>query len=315
MKKFIAMLFITFIVICLFAGCNKNIEERVIRFSGPNNLHSAAFFVMEELNLIANHIENVKIISISSDSGSAINEALIGGQIDVGLLGQSHFLIGMDKNVPYRIATPVSYNKIALVTNNPNIRSLNDIGPDDRIAVSSLTSGGAMFLYMACEQQLGDWNALKEQLVIIVNQEDALLALINKAGITLTTIDATSISIATQSGGYVVFEDSDVSDIRFMLCVFNESFYEQYPDLYKAFLAALEEAVQLINSRDDRALEIISKAVNLDKDLLIEYLDLGWIKYSMSMDDLNLEPFIDISLKTGVISSRKPLEEMIFGQR
>ncbi len=98
--------------------------------------------------------------------GGAVREALISGEADVGFMGIPPFLIGWDKGCPWKVAVGFVVVPIGLVTYDPEIKSLADFKPEDKIAVPSPPGSiQHILLAMACEQQLGSPNALDNNIV------------------------------------------------------------------------------------------------------------------------------------------------------
>lgn len=115
-------------------------------------------------------------------SGGAIREALISGEAEVGFMGIPPFLIGWDKGCDWKVAIGFVVVPVGLVTNDPNIKSLQDFKPGDKIAIPSPGSIQHILLAMAAEKELGSANALDNNIVALPHP-DACAALISKKGI------------------------------------------------------------------------------------------------------------------------------------
>lgn len=229
-------------------------------------------------------------------------------------MGIPNIIIGIDKGIPYKIMNSVSNTIGGIQTNNLNIKSLADIKPNDKIAIPNLTGTSALQLYILSERELGDYNALKNNL-IVMSDDNAVPALINKSGITLHMTQFMYRMRENQEGLPTVISSASISDEPTMdkYSVASLDFFEKHQDLYEAFSLALKEAIDLINDKNDDAFDIMANEYGFAKETLIEYLDLGYIRYES--DNYNIDPYIDIAYKMELISEKKEITDMIFIER
>ena len=100
--------------------------------------------VMEKQQLIEKEaaklgVPNLKVTWASLSGGGAQTDALLSGNVDIVNTGVGNLLLLWDrtkggvKGIVANSALPLT-----LVTRNPNLRTLNDYGPNDRIAVPTL---------------------------------------------------------------------------------------------------------------------------------------------------------------------------------
>jgi NitT/TauT family transport system substrate-binding protein len=295
-----------------FSDSGSAEEIRVFRISSQDNLKSAPLFVIEGMGLLEKYIDNVKVVNLNNESMAAMNEAFAGRQIDAGLLSITNVFVGIDRNIPYKIALPVSYSMISIQTNNPDIKSLVDLTEKDLISIPNHTGLTAMVLHLASQAQLGDYRALQNQ-IVLMNTFDGYTALVHKAGITLHVTDFTLRIMANEAGFPTIIEDKDVSEVNSMtnLWIVTDDFYNKNRDIHEAYLKALEEAVFLINSRDERALGIITSRFDISREDFELYMDMGYIQYSTNMAALNPEPYADIAHKSGIISANININDHI----
>ena len=291
---------------------NRDVSSRKVRVAVTNTALMAPLFVMHDLNLLENHAPGIALELVVVDSGTVINEAFIAGSIDAAGLNVTNFLVGADKSIPYGILSSLAYGFNSVQTNAPDrIKSFADIAENDRIAVTTLTGSSALLLYLASERYFGSYDALEGN-IVTMNSADALLALINKSGITLAVSSLTERIKANEAGCVTILEDTDIHNEGIMnnFLLFNKEFYEDNSDIALCVLAALEDAIALIEIKDDRAISSITSRTGLDNDTFIEYLDLGFFKYVLD-DFSTLEMVIDISHKVNLISSRPSVTDLI----
>ncbi len=147
--------------------------------------------IADRLGLFVAHASSAGIeaaITLTRMSGAtAINDALISGSIDIGAYGLPGILIAREKTLRnYGIRGLCSLSRLpyGLYTNVPAIKSVSDIGPNDRIAVTAPNTPQAELLRMAAETAFGDAHRLDPQMVSLPHP-DATIALMASRGVTL----------------------------------------------------------------------------------------------------------------------------------
>lgn len=119
--------------------------------------------VMRDQKLIEKHaaalgVGQVDVEWLQLSGGSAINDAILSGSVDVAAAGIGPFLTLWDRSRgDVKIIGGLAHQANYLVTSNPNIRTLADFGPNDRIAMPAAgVSVQARILQMAAEQAFGE---------------------------------------------------------------------------------------------------------------------------------------------------------------
>ena len=128
-----------------------------LKIAGQFGLVYAPLMVARKLKIFERY--GLKPVWKEYGSGGAVREALVSGEVDVGFMGIPPFLIGWDKGCQWKVACGFVVIPVGLVTYDPNIKSLKDFKPDDKIAVPSPGSVQHILLAMAAEQELGSPNA------------------------------------------------------------------------------------------------------------------------------------------------------------
>ena len=126
--------------------------------------------VMKQQKLIEKHYDGVEVEWSTLNSGSAINEGFLSGDIDVGAMGVAPAITGVTSGVPYKICSNMSAQPHKIMTNNPNIKSLKDI-TDEKIALVNIGSIQHILLAMAAKEQLGDAHALDENIAAMAHPD------------------------------------------------------------------------------------------------------------------------------------------------
>jgi len=289
----------------------KHSDEHTIRMAVPIMSASAPLFIISEFNLMDKYLPNSKLELIVIESGNAMNEAMIANQIDGMITGLINFLFGANRNVPYKIFTSLSYSRSSIQTNESDIKSIYDVRNHHLIGINGLTGTVALLLSFTAEKYFGSFDALNNQ-IVIMSPDDITLALINKTGISLAFSDITGRVIQNKFGNPTILEDTELFNERVFThyVIFNEKFLTENKELISAFYLALSESVKLINNRDDAALEVISKNFRIEKETLVEFLEKGFLVFELDNFD-SIDILTDMAIKMGLISTRKPLKEMV----
>lgn len=173
------------------------------------------------------------------NSGSAVRNAIIAHQGDLGVLGVPPFLVGWDKGLDWKVLLATSRSDSWLVAMNPRFKSLKDFGPNDKIAVVAPDSQQAIILRKAAQQQLGNAHALDANLVTLSSSVGEQALLTGKIAAQLSSRPFQDQEIA--AGGHIVLHTKDVfGPVGAGVIVLPQSFYNQYPafskQIYQDFL-------------------------------------------------------------------------------
>ncbi len=274
-KRLFAML--TLLAVFTLVGCSPTPpgaapESREIpgmRVAIQFSLGNAPLVVLREKGFIERYLPGVEVEWEQYGSGAAMGEALIAGELDVGMMGIPPFLIGWDKGAGWKVASGIVVFSLGLQTHRDDIQTLADFGEGDKIAVPAPGSGQHILLSMAAEEELGDPTALDDLIVAMANP-DAAAALLSK-----TDIDA---HFAPPPYSFTELEDPDIHQIELSetesnnLAVATEEFYKGNPQGYSAFVLGLTEAISFINQNPEEAAAILAPAFELDEETMLEHL-------------------------------------------
>src|SRR5262245_63689246 len=234
-----------------------------IRFARQFSMGYLQFNLMEKHQLLEKHakaagIPEVKVVWATFNSPAAMNDALLSGSVDIvsggvpGLLtiwARTHGTPNAVKGVAAFSSQP-----ILLVTRNPKVKSITDFTGQDKIALPAVkVSLQAMMLQMAAAKQWGQANFAKlDALTVGMSPPDSTIALLSDSA------DITSVfsvppfqyqqlekpGIRTVLNSYEVFGGPHTFTVAWT----SSQFREKSPALYKALVAAFDEATQMLNT-------------------------------------------------------------------
>jgi NitT/TauT family transport system substrate-binding protein len=260
--------------ILMLIGCAVMLAPRFslaqaaeIRLAQQFSMGYLQFNVMERQQLIEKHaralgVGDVKVSWVRFNGPVAVNEALISGNIDIAAGGPPGLLVlwSRTKGTPNEVRgiSALSSQPFLLNTRNPSIKTLVDIKDTDRIAVPAVkVSIQAIMLQMAAAKTFGPANFAKlDTLTVPLPPPDATIALLSGAGeIDLAfSVPPFQYQQLEKPGITTVLNSYDVMDgpHSFTLAWTSARFRDRNPLLYRALIAAMVEATDIIN-KDPRA--------------------------------------------------------------
>ncbi len=218
--------------------------------------------VMERDKLIEKHakifgIPEVKVSWLTFNGPAAVNEALLSETIDIGSGGVPALLLlwSKTKGTPQEVRgiTALSSQPFLLNSRDPNIKTIKDFKDSDKIAVPAIkVSVQAITLQMAAAKAFGakDFTRL-DTLTVSLSPPDATIALIGgKTEITAAfSVPPFQYQQLENPGIHTVLNSYEVMDgpHSFTVAWTTAKFRDKNPALYKALVAALNEATDIVN--------------------------------------------------------------------
>ena len=274
-KKVIAVMLILIMTLSL-AACGGGDEtadgKTKLTIAHQYGIAYAPLEVMKQQKLIEKHYDGVEVEWSTLNSGSAINEGFLSGDIDVGAMGVGPAVTGVTSGVPYKICSNMSAQPHKIMTNNPNIKSLKDI-TDEKIALVNIGSIQHILLAMAAKEQLGDAHALDENIAAMAHP-DGMSSLISGSVDCHLTTSPYVFKEAEEDGITEVeaLESVWPSGNSFIVAVASTDLQENNPELYDAVVAALAEAIDYINNNTAEAAEMLCEADDVDAATMEKWL-------------------------------------------
>jgi len=243
------------------ASGNATADAPEIRFARQFSMGYLQFNLMEKHQLLEKHakaagLPDVKVVWATFNSPAAMNDALLSGSVDIvsggvpGLLtiwARTHGTPIAVKGIAAFTSQPVLLN-----TRNPSVKTITDFTDRDKIAVPAVKiSIQAMMLQMAAAKQWGQANYAKlDAITVGMSPPDSTVALLSGSG------DITSVfsvppfqSQQLESPGiHTVLNSYDVfgGPHTFTVAWTSSQFRDRNPALYKALVAAFQEATEML---------------------------------------------------------------------
>jgi len=294
-------------------------EVPEIRLAKQFSMGYLQFHVMEHQKLIEKHakalgIPEVKVSWLLFNGPAAVNDALLSGRIDVGTGGTPGLLVvwSKTKGTPQEIRgiSALSSQPVLLNSRDPNIKSIADFKPNDRIAVPAVkVSIQAILLQMAAAKDFGAKDFAKlDPLTVSMTPPDSTVALMGgKSEITAVfSVPPFQYQQLEQPDIHTVLNSFDVmgGSSTFTVAWTTAKFRESNPVLYKALIAALKEATDIVN-KDKRAaaqLWIEDSKSKLPLDMAEKIVAGPQVKWTMVPE--NTIKFADFMTEVGTLKNK-----------
>ena len=237
-------------------------QAQEIRLAEQFSMGYLQLNIMQHQKLIEKHaaalgIPNAKVSWFKFNGPTAVNEALISGNVDIGSGGVPGLLTlwARTKGTPQEVRgiAALSSQPFLLNTRDPKIKGIKDFKDGDRIAVPAVKSSvHALTLQMAAAKTYGAKEFEKlDPLTVSMTPPDATVALLKgSAQITAVfSVPPFQYMQLDDPGIHTVLNSFDVlgGSHTFTAVWTSAKFRDGNPALYKAFVAALKEATAIVD--------------------------------------------------------------------
>jgi len=294
---------ILLLILFLISGCNQNNknETKKLKIAEQYGLAYAPVTIMKEMEYLNIEDTAIDVEWKKLSNTAAIRESMLAGEVDIGFMALPPFLIGKDKGMDLKIISGISQSPLALMTNNPEIKSIKDLSKDHKIALPQPGSIQHILLSMAAEKEFSAANKFDNQLVSM-NHPDGMNALLAGKEITAHFTSPPYIFMESKEPGIKSIlsgKEAVGEDFTFIVGVGTNEFY-QNQDLYKIFKKALDKSIKFINQNPEKAADILANYYELEQQTLVEYLTWKGMKYSFQIKAL--DKFINFMNENGYIT-------------
>jgi NitT/TauT family transport system substrate-binding protein len=260
------MLLAVLLLLPLYARAESN-EVRIVM---PYGLAYLPVYVAADRGLIQEHAKaaglgEVKVTVQHMASGPASSDLLLAGDADLAMGGFGPAYVLWDKThgaQKVRIVTPLSSGPIWLLSNDPHLKTIRDLGPDDRIAVSALkVTGQAVAMQMAAAKEYGwDQRFKFDPNLVAMSNPDGMAILLSGQGAVRSQLAIAPFSVQEMESGKVhlvmTSEDYLTPGASIAVLYGNAKFHDGSPKLYAATAAALEDAFAFIHQHPHEAAQV-----------------------------------------------------------
>ena len=251
----------------------KNEAENLV-IAYQSSIAYAPLVVMKEQKLIEKYYgKDLSVDWKIMANGSAINDGITAGSVDVGAMGVAPAITGMKAGIPYKIFAGMSSQPYGILTNKKEINSLKDITSDDQIAITNINSQPHILLAMAAKAELGNARALDGNLTVLANAD----------GYSSILSGAVSCHMVISPYNFMELENEKVHEIEvgedvwpngntFIVGVASIKLKEEKPELYDALCKAMEEAVTYIDNNQEATAKLIAQDYDASEKEILSWM-------------------------------------------
>ncbi|MDN8616055.1 ABC transporter substrate-binding protein [Variovorax ginsengisoli] len=272
----------------LLAGSLAARAEGQIRIAEQFGVVYLLLNVAQDQKLIEKHAKaagiDAKVKWVKLSGGSAVNDALLSGSIEIAGAGVGPLLTIWDRTKGRQNVKGVASLgnfPYYLVSNNPAVKSIADFTDKDRIALPAVgVSVQSRVLQLASAKLWGDKDfARLDKISVALPHPDAAAAII-KGGTEITghfgNPPFQEQELAGNPQAHIVLSSYQVlgGPASATVLYATEKFRAENPKTYQAFIEALNDAAQFVAAHPEKAADIYIKVSNakIDRDLLIKII-------------------------------------------
>jgi len=290
-----------------------------IRLARQYSMGYLQFNVMEHQQLIEKHaralgIPDLRVSWITLNGPAAVNDALISGNIDIATGGVPGLLVlwSRTKGTPQEVRgiSALSSQPFLLNSRDPAIKTIRDFKDTDRIAVPAIkVSVQAITLQMAAAKAYGTKEfARLDPLTVSMSPPDATIALMGgKSEVTsVFSVPPFQYQQLDNPAVHTVLNSFDVmgGSHTFTVAWTSAKFRDGNPELYKALVAALKEATEIVNKDKTAAgaLWIEDSKSKLPLDMVGKIVAGPQVRWTMTPE--NTMKYADFMAEVGTLKTK-----------
>lgn len=314
----IAIVLLGVIASVLQAG-SARAELREVTIGRQYSISQLQFMLMEHYKLLEKHAKafglgDIKVTWAVFGGGASMNDALLSGNLQFGSAGVPPFITlwARTANIyDVKGISGISSSPIYLNTRNPNLKTVADLGDRDKIALPAVkVSNQAIVLQMAAARIFGEANYARfDRLTVSLPNPDGMAALFSERGeinshFTVPPYQYLELKnpvIRTLLNSYDVLGGATTLSMAYT----TRKFREENPRIYKAFIAAMEEATALISNDKKTAAEIylrVSKDKRTALEDVLRILNDPQVVYTLTPQ--NTMKYVEFMYKVGTVKTR-----------
>jgi NitT/TauT family transport system substrate-binding protein len=274
------------LLFCAALATRARAEPHEIRAAQQYGLSYLALMLMEDGHLVEKHAKaaglgDLKVTWAKLGGPQAMNDALLSGSLDFGTGGVPSLITLWSKTKGAGLAVKgvgaLNDMPNELVVSRPEVKSIRDLGPQDKIAVTSVKiSTQALLLEMAAAKEWGEDQYEKlDALTVSLSHPDSMTALLSKSGAITGHFASPPFSFQEKARPplHSILSSYDIlgGPATFNVVWSTSRFHDQNPKAYAAFVAAFEEANASIN-KDKRGAAETYKRMTRTAETLDELL-------------------------------------------
>jgi ABC-type nitrate/sulfonate/bicarbonate transport system substrate-binding protein len=266
-KKTSFLLSVTLIVALLLFACRADnapnsrgyvAEQLNIMYS--NSYGMAALQYMMSTKALIEALPSDVTVNWKYISGAPeTREALVSGEIDLAVTGAPSAILATENSLPIRILSDCIFQPLKIYSNRPNILSLDDIGPNDKISIASRGSSTELAMLYLGKERYGNSNKFINNLVVM-QYADVFASLESSDDLACSLAVFPNIRRFDQIENTFLLDD--LTSIMYQcnlsnFLIVSERFAQENPALIDIIYKVARETIDKINENPLQAAEIL----------------------------------------------------------
>jgi NitT/TauT family transport system substrate-binding protein len=199
-----------------------------------------------------------KIVWRQLDSGAAIRDGVLSGQIQVASGGFAPFMVGWARGIDWKVLTSMEDMDLWLMAKDPKYKTLADYKDGGKIAMPAPDSIQAVVLRKAAQNELGNAHALDSNIVSLGHPQGLQALVSGQLAGHLTSPpfefqeqSQGAHSVATSYGAFGGPQTFNSIYVR-------QGFYDSNKDAADAIYKRVQQAIQMLHNQPAQAAQILS---------------------------------------------------------
>ncbi len=270
----------------------------------------APLLIAKESGSLQEELEGVEVNWQVLDSGSAIRDGVIAGDIQIAAGGAGPFIVGRDGGVEWKTIMSMNNMNLQLMAKDPAIASLEDL-EGGKIAMPAPDSIQSVVLRKGAQEELGDAAALDEGIVSLAHP-DGVQALVSgqvDAHLTSPPFQAQE----ADQGAEPILDSYDLfGQHTFNSLYATEEFVGANPETISALEKSIEEATVMLNEDPEKAAELLSEESGgeLSPEEMLTQIEDKDVEFTNT--PTGFETFAGFMAQIGMIKEAPSPEDMFF---
>ena len=270
----------------------------------------APLLIAKQSGSLEDALEGVDVKWQVLDSGAAIRDGVISGDIQIAAGGAGPFIVGRDGGVTWKTIMAMNNMDLQLMAKDPAITSLKDL-EGGKIAMPAPDSIQSVVLRKGAEEELGDPAAL-DKAIVSLGHPDGLQALVSGQ------IDAHLTSPPFQAqeavqGAKPILDSYDLfGEHTFNSLYATEEFAAANPETISALEKAIEDATVMLNEDPQKAAKLLSEESGgeLSPNEMLTQIQDKDVEFTNT--PTGFEKFASFMAEIGMIKEAPSTEDMFF---
>lgn len=290
------------------AECDGDPAEQVSIAYQPG-LGYAPLLVAKQQEALETALPDTDIEWLQLNSGAAIRDGIISGEIQVGSGGIGPFLVGYDSGIEWKVLTGMNNMSLHLMAMDPAIQSIEDLAGAGSIAMPGPDSIQSVVLRKAAQEQLDDARALDDQIVAMGHPEGVQALVGGQLAAHLT-----SPPFQTQEeeeGAHMILESYDVFGEHTFNSVFTRTeFANCNPEFVDALVTAVGDANALLTDQPAEAAEILATEMGITAEEIEQQITAEGISFTATPTGFGT--FAEFMQEIGLIDEVPETSDLFF---